>query len=441
MRFRVGTGDHISAWHNPWMPLPNSFKPFTKSAVGLEELKVCDLILEGEHEWNIPLLEELFTPYEAAIIAGIPLSIRGGDDTLQWHFDRRGNYGVRSGYHVAQIEEGRADRASTSLGTCGINPSYWKAIWGANIPPKVRVFVWRLLKGILPTRAGLSHKVSLPDDHCVFCNQSIDDGLHVFRDCDVTSYFWLLTTLGLKVNKVACANVIDWALNVIDILNWDQRCLFFMAFWVIWSKRNNVLWKGSFFCASNAAQWVVKLLEDYQSVHITGGTKARREKTKWQNPPSGRLKVNVGGSYRADHGDGGVGVVIHDAYGVCVPALARYFPHASSALHMEAEACRAGLLLAFHQNMTALEMESDCSLVVAALQQKVEDRSEIGRIMDDCKSYLTSFHPFQVRHIFREANGAANRLVHLASFNLLSDVWYKTDYRALFEISLEKGVE
>ncbi|PRQ19025.1 hypothetical protein RchiOBHm_Chr7g0212601 [Rosa chinensis] len=104
-------------------------------------------------------------------------------------------------------------------------------------------------------------------------------------------------------------------------------------------------------------------------------------------------------------------------------ALACYFPHASIALHMDAEACRAGLLLAIHQDMSAIDLESDCSLVITALHHNVEDRSEIGSIIDDCKSYLTSFHPFQVRHIFREANGAAKRLAHLASCNYIFDVW------------------
>ncbi|XP_024179050.1 uncharacterized protein LOC112185076 [Rosa chinensis] len=191
-----------------------------------------------------------------------------------------------------------------------------------------------------------------------------------------------------------------------------------MSLWVIWFERNNVLWNGNFFCASNAAQWASKFLEEYQQLHVHGNAKGRREKTKWQNPPSGRLKVNVDGSYRADHGDGGVGVMMRDENGMCLSALVRYFPHASSALHMEAEACRAGLLLAIHQDMNVIDIESDCSLVVTTLQREVEDRSDIGRIIDDCKSYLTYFHSIQVSYIFREANGVANRLAHVASFNM-----------------------
>lgn len=39
-------------------------------------------------------------------------------------------------------------------------------------------------------------------------------------------------------------------------------------------------------------------------------------------------------------GQGGIGVVVRNNAGQCVAALARHFPYASSALHMEAEACR-----------------------------------------------------------------------------------------------------
>ncbi|XP_024178113.1 uncharacterized protein LOC112184048 [Rosa chinensis] len=272
-------------------------------------------MVENDYEWNVPLLEALFTPMEVGIIASIPLSLRGADDNFVWHYDKRGNYGVRSGYHVARLDE--------------------------------------------------------------------EDGLHLFRDCDVTACFWVCTKLGLLAKNVAASCVEDWVLNVIEKLDGNQRCAFFMALWVIWSERNNVLWNKSFFCASNAAQWASKFLEEYQQFHVHGNAQGRREKTKWQNPPSGRLKVNVDGSYRADYGDGGVGVVIRDENGMCLPALARHFPHASSALHMEAEACRAGLLLAIHQDMTVIDVESDCSLIVTALQRDVEDRSEIGRIIDD----------------------------------------------------------
>ncbi|XP_061999476.1 uncharacterized protein LOC133716838 [Rosa rugosa] len=421
VRYQVGDGTRISVWEDPWLPLPYSFKPFSPPMEGLETLKVADLI--DEHEWVVPFLDEIFTPLEVSLIAQIPLSIRGAVDRVVWHYDKKGVYSVRNGYHIARMEEGKSDQRSTSVGTVGTKGKYWKLIWNSKVPPKDRVFMWRLMKEILPTRGLLAKRIYLPDSCCVFCHKELEIGMHFFRDCDVVAWFWVFTSLGLKARNVLASSLEEWIMNVVDILNDGQRCAFFMALWVIWSERNNIVWKGSVFNAACAAQWAQKYLEHYQSLHNHGKTTCRRKLAKWENPPSGRLKVNVDGSFCADHGDGGVGVVIRDEYGTCLAAFARHFPHVSSALHMEAEAARAGILLAIHQDFSAFDLECDCSIVVNALKHGMEDRSDIGRIIEDCKSYLTSLHSVQIRHIFREANGVANRLAHLASMNYLDDVW------------------
>ncbi|PRQ17747.1 putative ribonuclease H-like domain-containing protein [Rosa chinensis] len=139
-------------------------------------------------------------------------------------------------------------------------------------------------------------------------------------------------------------------------------------------------------------------------------------------PPIGRLKINVDGSFRSESADGGIGVVVRNEFGTCIASMAHYFPHVLSTTHMEAEAFRAGILLAIREGWDAFDLESDCSLVVSVLQQNMEDRSDIGCILDDCKSYLTSFHSFQIRHVFRKANGVAHHLAHLASLNYLDNI-------------------
>lgn len=73
--------------------------------------------------------------------------------------------------------------------------------------------------------------------------------------------------------------------------------------------------------------------------------KKKRPISKWECPPSGRLKVNVDGAYRADGEIGDIGVVVRDGSGNCVAAFARHIPYALSAIQMEVEACRAGLFL------------------------------------------------------------------------------------------------
>lgn len=35
----------------------------------------------------------------------------------------------------------------------------WKMLWGLKIPPKIKVFGWRVIKGILPTCDNLQRKI------------------------------------------------------------------------------------------------------------------------------------------------------------------------------------------------------------------------------------------------------------------------------------------
>lgn len=104
-------------------------------------------------------------------------------------------------------------------------------------------------------------------------------------------------------------------------------------------------------------------------------------------------------------------------------AMSRYFPHVCSALHMEAEACRAGLIIAIHQGWSNVELECDCASLVAVLSSDKEDYSEVGRIIEDCRRYIMAFNSIQIRHIYREANSVAHRLAHFASFSFLDDLW------------------
>lgn len=68
-----------------------------------------------------------------------------------------------------------------------------------------------------------------------------------------------------------------------------------------------------------------------------------------------------------------------------------------------------------------MDLESDCAALITALAGNCEDYSEVGRVVEDCKEYLASFSSINFRHIYRETNGVAHRLAHLASLSMLGD--------------------
>ena len=97
-RWRVGDGESINVWRDPW--LPSVFLPFVSSqaAAGRENLRVRELIKSGTNEWNSLLLQQLFCARDIALIESIPLCSSKVDDTLIWPFTPSGSYTVKSGY-------------------------------------------------------------------------------------------------------------------------------------------------------------------------------------------------------------------------------------------------------------------------------------------------------------------------------------------------------
>jgi hypothetical protein len=102
------------------------------------------------------MLDQNLLPIDAQAVRRIPLG-RGQEDIWAWEGERHGLYTVRSAYRIladkeAQAQDFKAGRPSHSTGTD--NP-LWMKVWKAKVPPKVRVFWWKILNDFIPSRANL----------------------------------------------------------------------------------------------------------------------------------------------------------------------------------------------------------------------------------------------------------------------------------------------
>lgn len=182
-RFQVGNGNNISIWNDPWLPLPHSFKPFSLPMEGTESWVVADIIDLENRKWVSSVIIELFIATEADLILKIPLGRQSTDDRLMWHYDNKGVFNVKSGYQVARMIENMSTQTSSSSSNNNNSKKLWNKVWQARIPPKVRAFTWRLMRGILPTQVALSKKVVLKDTTCIFCGASAENDFHIFKYC------------------------------------------------------------------------------------------------------------------------------------------------------------------------------------------------------------------------------------------------------------------
>jgi hypothetical protein len=64
------------------------------------EAKVCDLFDVNKIEWNIPLLQELFSDEEVELVLTTPISNSGQGDIQVWRGTKNGLFSVKSAYFI-----------------------------------------------------------------------------------------------------------------------------------------------------------------------------------------------------------------------------------------------------------------------------------------------------------------------------------------------------
>ncbi|KAL0455808.1 UNVERIFIED_CONTAM: hypothetical protein Slati_0920000 [Sesamum latifolium] len=127
----------------------------------LEGARVSSLITAA-HEWDEELIQAKFCPNNANCILGIDLPERGEEDTLIWHFSKKGRFSVGSAYYVATKLKGQAG--------CSASECSWGFLWKSKAPPKVVLFAWRCIHEALPTLEQLRRRGVRVTDGCGSCN-------------------------------------------------------------------------------------------------------------------------------------------------------------------------------------------------------------------------------------------------------------------------------
>ena len=197
---------------------------------------IVDILIDADHDtWRADLVRELFLDFEAENILSIPLSTRMPRDKLVWVATSNGQFTVKSAYWLAMSMSSAAQEGT--LGYCG-QRQFWKTIWSAEVPKKIKNFVWRACQNILPTMSNLCRRQVVNSDTCEQCDKCSETIDHVLLHCDFSSAVW-----------VACGLVVDRDRAFVDLL-WKLRndtgqagvnFTHFMAIaWNIWRNRNGV---------------------------------------------------------------------------------------------------------------------------------------------------------------------------------------------------------
>jgi len=127
-----------------------------------------------------------------------------------------------------------------------------------------------------------------------------------------------------------------------------------------------------------------------------------------------RLTVNVDGGARGNPGPAAIGVVLRDAAGEVIAERSERIGRATNNV-AEYRALLAGIELAAEHGAEELELIGDSELIVRQVEgrYKVKDAG-MRELHAQVKRALASLESWSIRHVRREHNADADRLVNAA---------------------------
>ena len=135
-KWRIGRGNNVQIYNSNWIPRGETFRPISMPSLPTDSY-VSELI-GSDNKWDVTKIYQNFGKDDVELIISIPLPKQPADDQLFWHYDKQGNYSVKSGFQIAQ-----KIRFSSPLSGSRTTSEIWKALWNFTLPAKVKNFMWR----------------------------------------------------------------------------------------------------------------------------------------------------------------------------------------------------------------------------------------------------------------------------------------------------------
>ncbi|KAL5781025.1 hypothetical protein ACOSP7_006054 [Xanthoceras sorbifolium] len=371
-----------------WKMSASTFKPFSNAPV--DDLMVASLISPSSHSWDLVKLDQVFVAADRDSILEIPLSFGECNDSLIWHFDKNGEYSVKSGYRVA-AQEKLALKGSSSCP----DSKWWLALWNLNIPPKIKIFIWRVCLNAIPSLCNLCSRKIVVDPCCSRCGDAPESSAHALFWCSSVRPIWEST-----------------------------------VFWDILNLQNAVCHSKSPRVSADLVSWSLSLLREFQGTQKVFGSPLQPPRqprsSPWLPPPAGSLKLNTDAAVKASCSVMGSGAVVRDSQGKVVAASAKpllgFFPAELG----ELLALREGLLLAKEFNLIIEWVELDAATVVARVLNSLPC-SVMDPIFSDVKALFRAVGVSNCHVIPRSGNGMAHSLASLAFSSKEKFCWFNPE--------------
>lgn len=240
----------INLWADNWVPSILNGHPIPREEVEVDRTRVVALIIDMDHKtWRTDELGALFFESNGAAISRIHVGDSFSSYRLIWPASNNGEYSVKSGYWWVQnvTPSRRIDRPSSSR---FVEFAVWTGIWKLQVPPKVKIFVWRCIRGVIATRENLFRMRCVDNPCCPICLVHSESVEHPMLLCQWVQLVWFDGPLYIRINGASITSFDGWLSHLFALQlgsnESKSRFLSQVAFscWFIWKTRCDVMFNS-----------------------------------------------------------------------------------------------------------------------------------------------------------------------------------------------------
>ena len=441
--WQVMSGKDVRLWVDRWVhSLSNGHPtPLESSDINWNQ-NVASIIQSSSHDWDLQLISSCVSQQEMDQIREVQIGDPSSADRFIWPSEKSGMYTVKSSYHWLHSGEIPLQHRRSAL-LASINKKVWMCIWQLEAPPKIRMFMWRILHRALATRLDLSKRHVVVSPTCHICNKEDESVEHMLLMCPWVEPVWFGSQLNYKVNMTEIDTFQNWLFSLI-LTNMGSkrdknRILSHVAFacWNIWKERCHAIFNQKTVsplqvihkinCA-HAAYMEASKRSQHVSMGNTQSNQAQLEGVHqacsvWSTPEPSWYKVNVDANWNSITKKGYVATVIRDSNGTFIDAR-RQSVSASGVQEAEAKAILEGCKLAIQLELRKVIIESDSKEVVSSLYNSIYQGSwQTIPVLSQALQLKGAFQQCKWAWIPRSANLVVDRLASVKISEMNNYTW------------------
>ncbi|KAJ8424700.1 hypothetical protein Cgig2_018507 [Carnegiea gigantea] len=224
----------------------------------------------------------------------------------------------------------------------------WRSVWSLEIPPRIKLFAWRICRGVLPCGGNIAKRLTLSDMRCSICGFVEESDIHALLECSLAAQIW----------ESSCFDQ-DYVEAAGKRLEAEAFGDFVAVLWECWNARNRFIFRSPDQNLAVLSDRAISFIKAYREFLVKEEIQKVTHPCTWHPPPMGMLKLNVDtGSMRT--AGGSWGFVVLNGEGDIVLAGCKQSSRFLGSEIEEAKACLFGLQCAKEADFDNLIIEGDC---------------------------------------------------------------------------------